>query len=197
MLPQNVGSTCSESFSSTYGREAGRALTPSRAARLAARVRSGALDRALISGADPASSSQLAARAASLTSPRFRAMIADGLERLLLVAQGSTRRWWALARRKAVRANAHELNELAAVLRGGSVLYAPGIAILGELLSDGAGPAYRGEAADLAHELHRARMALGGGGTGGSPSVATPTGDRVRIRPAGVRRLTWPARAPD
>jgi hypothetical protein len=174
MLPQQTGSAGSESFSTTYDRLASHALKPGRAARLTARVRAGALDRALIAGADPASCPQLAARATSLTSRRFRASIADGLERLPLVAEGHTRRWWAAARRGAVLANAGELGDLAALLRGGSLVYARGIAILGELLSDGTGPAYLGEADELAQELHRARIALGGGETIGSAAGPAP-----------------------
>jgi hypothetical protein len=191
MVSQNIESAARESFSTIYERVAGQAFTPGRTARLIARLRSGALDRALIDGADPASSSQLAARAASLTSPRSRELIADGLERLVLVAEGSTRRWWAASRRVAVVANARELRELAALLRGGSLLYARGMAILGELLSDGAGPAYLGEADGLAHELSRARIALGGGAT------AAPTTQAARgpSRVSGLRRLAWPARA--
>ena len=195
MLPQKIGSAGSESFSTTYDRRANHALKPGRAARMTARMRAGALDRALIAGADPASSTQLAARATSLTSPRFRALIADGLERLLLVAEGPTRRWWAAARRGAVLANARELAELAALLRGGALLYARGIAILGELLSDGTGPAYRGEVDDLAQELRRARIALGGGETAGSLAVLALPAARAPSRVSALRRLAWPARA--
>jgi hypothetical protein len=172
MVSQKIGSARRESYSTIYDRVAGQAFSPGHFARLTARLRSGALDRALIDGADPVSSPQLAARAASLTSTRFRELIADGLERLLLVAEGPTRRWWAASRRGAVVANARELRELAALLRGGSLLYARGMAILGELLSDGAGPAYLGEADGLADELSRARIALGGGATAGPRTQA-------------------------
>jgi hypothetical protein len=195
MLPQNVDSASSESFSTTYARLASRALTPGRATRLSARMRAGALDRALIAGADPASSPKLAARATSLTSSRFRALIADGLERLPRVAEGPTRRWWAASRRGAVLANARDLAELAALLRGGSVLYARGIAILGELLADGTGPAYRSEAGDLARELHRARIALGGAELAGSPAASTPQRAQAPRQVSARRRSAWPARA--
>jgi hypothetical protein len=195
MLPQKTGRASRESFSTTYDRVASQALTPGLAARLTARVRAGSLDRALIAGADPAGSPQLAARATSLTSARFRASIADGLERLMQVAEGPTHRWWAAARRGAVLANTRELAELAAELRGCSVLYARGVAILGELLSDGTGPAYRGETGELAHELHRARIALGGGETAGSPAGSTPQRAPAPRRASGRQRSAWQARA--
>jgi hypothetical protein len=191
MVSQKIESASGESFSTVYDRLAAQAFTPGHIARLTARLRSGALDRALIAGADPASSPQLAARAANLTTPRFRELIADGLERLLLVAEGPTRRWWAAGRRAAVVANACELRELAALLRGGSLLCARGMAIVGELLSDGAGPAYLGEADGLAQELHRARVALGGGATAGP----TPQAARGPSWVSGLRRPAWPARA--
>ena len=101
MLPQKGGSATSVSYPATYNRVVAHTLDPGRIARLLARTRSGALDRALIAGADPASSPQLAARTTILTSPGFRGLIADGLERLLLVAEGPTRRWWAAADRGA------------------------------------------------------------------------------------------------
>ena len=191
MVSQNIESSAGESFSTIYDRVAGQAFTPGRVARLIARLRAGALDRALIDGADPASSPQLAARAASLTSPRFRELLAAGLERLVLVAEGPTRRWWVASHRGPVVANARELHELAALLRGGSLLYARGMAILGELLSDGAGPAYLGEADRLSDELTRARIALDGG------AAAAPRTEAARgpSRVSGLRRPAWPARA--
>src|SRR5438270_2110968 len=85
-------------------------------ARLVARVRVRALDGALIAGADPATSAALSARAARLTSARFRDCIAEGLERLVREAQRPRRRWWALEHRKAILANARELHALAGEL---------------------------------------------------------------------------------
>jgi hypothetical protein len=163
MLPQKLGFAGSESFSTVHDSVARRALGAGPLARVASRVRSGSLDRALIAGADPAASPQLVARAARLTSPRFRALIADGLERLLQAAQGPPSRWRALSRRDSVLANASELRDLAALLRGDSPLYARGIAILSGLLSDGTGPAYLGHGEALARELHEARAAMHGG----------------------------------
>lgn len=123
-------------------------------------MRSQSLDRALIAGADPSSSAQLAARAAQLTSARTRALIAEGLERLLRVAQGPRRRWCAVSRRGELLANASRLHELAGLLVSDAPLYARGIAMLNQLLTDGTGPAYLGEGERLARQLDEARAAL-------------------------------------
>src|SRR2546430_3338435 len=65
---------------------------PGPAVRIAARVRAHGLDRALMGGGDPAASRQLAARAATLTSRRFRSLLASGLDQLLLSARAPTGR---------------------------------------------------------------------------------------------------------
>jgi hypothetical protein len=160
MLSQNVGSPPREGFVIRYDRVAGRTLGPGPVARIAATARSGALDRALIAGADPASSRRLAARAARLTSPRHRRLLAEGLERLLQAAHGPQRRWWAVAERGHLLDNAEEIGSLAAVLRSDTPLYAPGIARLAQLLGDGDGPAYHGGAGMLARRLREARAAM-------------------------------------
>lgn len=137
-------------------------LHPSRAALLLARMRAGRLDRALALGADPAGSELLAARAALLLRKRMRTTIAEGLERLEQAGRDPARRWSAARPREAVRANAPLLLELAQLLRGSDPVYAPGVAILSTLLSDGAGPAYHGSETDLARPLGKARAALHG-----------------------------------
>jgi hypothetical protein len=138
------------------------AAAPGRRAKLAARLRSGTLDRALIAGADPARSGALAARAALLTSRRCRTEVAEGLERLVGAARGPQRRWWDLGHREAVLENSRELQELAMELRGDSPVYASGVARLHRLIVDGTGPAHGGRASALARELSDARAALGG-----------------------------------
>jgi hypothetical protein len=150
------------SFVDVYDRVGSRTIEPGRWARVAARVRCHALDRALIAGADPAGSPQLATRAARLTSPPSRASLADGLERLLQAAQEPAGRWRVLPRRAAVLDNAEELRALASVLRGNRPLYARGIAMLDQLLSDGSGPAYVGDRDALACRLRDVRAALAG-----------------------------------
>jgi hypothetical protein len=149
-----------ETYLGDYERVAERVLEPHRRARIAARVRSTSLDRALIEGADPASSPRLAARAALLTSRQSRVSIADGLERLVRAAQGPQRRWWSLSWPSSVLANSSELHALASLLHDHSPVYARGVAILNQLLTDGAGSGYGGDGEALARTLGDARLAL-------------------------------------
>jgi hypothetical protein len=137
-----------------------------RLTRLLARAHAGRLDEALIGDADPARSPQLAARAAALTGPRSRAAIADGLERLLQAAEGRQRPTGVLPRPGHVLANGDLLHELAVELRGTAPLYAPGIAIVNRLLTDGTGPVYRGDSHTLGRRLGEARAAMRGAGIG-------------------------------
>jgi hypothetical protein len=162
MLPQTLDLDAERALPCADDRAAGRVLRPTLLARLAARMRAGELNRALSGGADPAASCQLAARAMKLTSPSFRVSLADGLERLLATAQGPQRHRRVQPRRSAVLANASELHELASLLSGSAPLYARGIAIADELVSDGTGPAYVGGADALARRLAEARWALSG-----------------------------------
>jgi hypothetical protein len=133
---------------------------PAALSRLLARSLARRLDGALIAGADPASSALLAARAALLTSPRMRGSLADSLHGLVRAAQGPQRRWWALGSRAAVLTNASELDALAMLLASATPLYARGLALLSQLLTDGTGPAYRDDATALSRALSDARTAL-------------------------------------
>jgi hypothetical protein len=164
MLQQEIAIIGGESFSIGYERHLARTLDVGRLACLMARARSHSLDRALSAGADPATSPQLAARAAQLTSSGTRAAVADGLERLLNAARGPQRRWSALSHhRHQLLANAAGLQELATLLRGDTPLYARGIAILNQLLTDGTSAAYRGDDQALALQLGVARALAGSG----------------------------------
>ncbi len=158
-------------------------LRPAPSARLLARVRAAALDRALLAGTDPAHSSQLAARAHALTSPRSRAAAADGLERWLSAADGATSRRRVLPRRVLAAANTSEAREILSLLRGPAPLYAPGIALLGSLLSDGSGPAYRGDSDQLTRLLRAVRATMTGQARAGDRSMG-----RHPARLAGRRR---------
>jgi hypothetical protein len=134
---------------------------PSWIARIAARVRSHVLDRALIEGADPTVSAQLAAHAARITTGASRSELAEFLERL--ARSEHEPRTFARVRphRDAVRANATELHALAALLRGPSPVYPRGVALLRALVSDGTGPAYTDrDGSVLARELGSARAAV-------------------------------------
>jgi hypothetical protein len=137
-----------------------RLLDPTRGARLLAGLRGQKLDHLLAAGADPGGSEQLAARARRLTSRATRGKTAAGLERMMR-EQSSRRR--VLPRGAAIRANAPRLQELAALLRGSTPLYAQGIAMLRALLTDGTGPAYTDSRGDvLARGLERARASMVG-----------------------------------
>jgi hypothetical protein len=150
-------------FLAAYRRRAERALDPSPITRFAARLRHRGLDQALIAGADPASSRQLAARTAQLTARSTRGEIADGIERLVSAADGPPSRRRVIPSRGAVHANAAELHELAALLREPGPLYARGVAMVRELLIDGTGPAYNDRhGAALARQIRDARVAIGG-----------------------------------
>ncbi len=146
-----------------FNDRAERVLAPGRIAKLVARVRRRALDRKLIDGADPSASEQLAARAARLASRDTRARIATGLERMLKLAdEPRSRRWSVLPAAGAVRANQAELSELISLLRGSRPVYVRGVAMLGELIVDGTGPAYTdSRGGTLAVRLCDAREALG------------------------------------
>jgi hypothetical protein len=150
-------------FARSDDRDAAELLDPSWVVRLTARIHGRALDRALIDGADPSATPQMAARAARLTTKSIRVGTADGLERLVRVEREAPALWRVLPCRRATRANAAELLALAAILRGPAPVYARGVAILRGLLTDGTGPAYtdrRGGA--LADQLRNARIAIGG-----------------------------------
>jgi hypothetical protein len=137
-------------------------LEPGLRATLAARMRAGRLNRALIAGEDPAGSRQLTARSRQLTAPSSRAALAGGLNRLLWSAQAPSGRLRVRPNREAVCANASALGSLASLLAGPTPLYARGVAVLEELLSDGNGPAYRGDPQALARMLGECRAALSG-----------------------------------
>lgn len=137
-------------------------LDPGALTRAGAHLFSWRLDRALMAGADPAGSRMLAARAALLTSAKSRRSLAQALHRLVRAAQGPQRRWWALSSRASINANTSELAELARLLENGTALYAGGLASLNELLKDGTGPVYRGDATALSRALSDVRTALTG-----------------------------------
>jgi hypothetical protein len=127
-----------------------------------ASVRSRTLDLELIDGADPSDSTQLAARACKLTSPANRAAQAEGLERAVRSA-GERRPRARLAPTPAtIEGVGDQLRDLAELLRGGAPLYAPGLAMLRELVTDGTGPLYRGPVDVLERRLEAARCALAG-----------------------------------
>jgi hypothetical protein len=145
-----------------FDRLADRTISPRWTARVLARVAARSLDRRLIAGGDPASSTLLAARACRLTSHAHRAQLADGLERLVPNATRSDPHLRVAPHRGAIERHADELRSLASLLRSVSPVYASGIARLGRLLSDGTGPVYVGPPEMLARRLGEVRIALNG-----------------------------------
>jgi hypothetical protein len=149
-------------FVADFDRLAACRFDPGLPARFAARVRHHTLDQALIAGADPAATQQLAARAARLTSWSMRREVARGLDRLALGEREAPKRWQVRPFSRAAAANAQELRALAVRLREPGPLYARGIAMLSRLLTEGAGPAYTDRCGDLlAQRLQDARLAMG------------------------------------
>jgi hypothetical protein len=165
-------STELERFHASFNRLASTRLSPSLAARMIARLCAGSLDAMLVAGADPASSSSLAARSAMITSRRRRAGLADGLTKLVDCTRGRQRRWWAVQHHGAIRSNAETLTALADLLRSQRPLHARGIAMLTALLTDGCGPCYHGDAASLADRLHAVLRAMDGSDVPGSAEVS-------------------------
>ena len=149
-------------FIASFDRRADRTISPRWTARVLGRLGARSLDRRLIAGGDPASSTLLAARACRLTSYAHREQLADSLERLLRGATRSDPHLRVAPHREAIDRQADELRSLAGLLRSVSPLYASGIARLGRLLSDGTGPVYVGPPEMLARRLGEVRMALNG-----------------------------------
>jgi hypothetical protein len=134
-------------------------------ARLAARLRAGSLDAALIAGADPAASRALAARVELLGAREMRGALADAIELVVARARGPRALRAPLSDRATVLANAGELDALAQRLRGPEALHVRGIAIVSQLLTDGTGPLHHtGGSAATADTLAQARRALSGSG---------------------------------
>jgi hypothetical protein len=130
--------------------------------RIGARLRAHSLDQALAAGTPPERSAALALRARRLVDPATPATLARALHRVLrdawlpqpLPARMPTRR-------DAVREAAAEIDDLARRLVAPSPPALRGLAQVGLLITDGAGPLYSslgGE--DLLAAVRRARAAL-------------------------------------
>jgi hypothetical protein len=118
------------------------------------------LDAALAAGADPASDPELALRARQLTSSRFRARLAAGLDRAVSDEGFALS---AAVRSPAViaRAVAPAVTALAGQLRGAGDVRPEGVAQALLLLTDGTSVLYRGETTDEAvHAVERVQAAL-------------------------------------
>jgi hypothetical protein len=131
--------------------------------RVRARLDHSRLDATLAQGADPCNSHALAHRAARLTSQRSRKRLAAWIEDILATAGRAPSgkvvvvysRAFSLAiepDRDEVAAAGPVLKSVRELLRSSAPVYARGVALLADLLSDGGGPVYlpswRGELSD-------------------------------------------------
>jgi hypothetical protein len=130
--------------------------------RVKARLRSGSLDEALVRGASPESSAELALHARQVASPAGRQLLAQGLRRVVALADApDTGRRAVPIASSAVRRARNQLEALAARLASEGPVDARGVARIRVLLSDGSGPLYRPSAPGrLRGELVAARSAL-------------------------------------
>ena len=167
---------------------------PGAALRLIARVRWFALDGRLAAGEDPSGSTLLAAQAARLTGTRRREQLSSALHGLLLAAEQGPRRSRVTPDRSAVAANEQAMRALARRLDSREALYARGIAHLERLVTDSAGPVFRGGVDELAEELERLDAEMSGRPGRAAPATRLSAGpgsaaSRIRFsRPAASPR---------
>jgi hypothetical protein len=132
------------------------------------------LDRALAGGIMPEASVRLAARAARLTSERYRCGLAASLWRIVATVRQSgqarsravpllfpPRPLGAMLVRSSIGCIADDLGELADSLAARGPVVVRGVAMVNLLIADGAGPLYRPAAsAELLAVIRRAAQAL-------------------------------------
>src|SRR5690349_4083087 len=130
--------------------------------RITARVRAFDLDRRLAEGVPPERSAALALRARRLVDPRYGERLARRLDDVVCEAfTGRARRASIAVRLEAVAAVSAEIDDLAHRLVAPGAAAVAGIAQVGLLLSDGAGPLYSSRSReDLGAAVRRARAAL-------------------------------------
>jgi hypothetical protein len=144
--------------------------------RLLARCLAPRLDRRLADGARPEENAVLAARAMVLTSVSYRRALAGSLRRTLAASvsphtrprlmaasrsAGGARQPYVPLRRDRIAESASELDGLAGCLAGPGPVPAQGVAMVSQMLADGAGPLYRaGARDDLNAIIERAAQAL-------------------------------------
>ncbi len=142
-------------------------ITPqgaTRGERLLARLHGTRLDHALVAGASPEASAELALRGQSLVRPRERRALARSVLRLLAESHRPAPRLFRSGspiRRDRIRAAAAELQSLVEHLLAPVPVSARGVAHVTVLLSDGSGPLYHpGSSEDLRSHILRAINAL-------------------------------------
>jgi len=131
--------------------------------RLIARLRAGALDRALAAGRSPEAAPAVALRAEHLTEAATRRNLARSLRELVRRAGGAPAPWSRVvpvARTRVLDASP-ELDRLANLLLAPGPVGAAGVAQVQLLITDGTGPLYNPAASeDLALAAERAIQAL-------------------------------------
>ena len=136
--------------------------------RVLARCAASRLDRELAAGASPETSSCLAARAVQLTSMKTRRHLAASVRRILAAAGDPAAVTVITVRpprmplaRAQVRQSAGPLAALAGYLAAPGPVPAQGVAMVSQLLADGAGPLYRKASVDdLGDLIDKATRAL-------------------------------------
>jgi len=126
---------------------------------LRARCAAARLDRELAAGASPETSALLATRAMQLTSMKFRRDLATNLQRILAAAGQPP------AGRPSPTAGVHPPRIPLAMLAGSLAAPGPvpvrGVALISQLLADGAGPLYQEACGDdLGNIIEKATRAL-------------------------------------
>ena len=138
--------------------------------RALARCDASRLDRELAAGASPETSPRLAARAVQLTSMKARRDLARSVRRILAAAEpavvmpspaAAVRPPRLLLPRARIRQSAVPLAALAGYLVAPGPVPVQGVAMVSQLLADGAGPLYRQASSDdLGDILEKATRAL-------------------------------------
>jgi hypothetical protein len=139
--------------------------------RLLARCAAARLDRQLAAGTSPETSASLAARAMQLTSMKFRRDLATSVQRVLAAAgqppagtpspAAAVRPPRFPLRRARISQLAVPLATLASSLAAAGPVTVQGVAIVSQLLADGAGPLYCAACADdLGDVIENATQAL-------------------------------------
>jgi hypothetical protein len=144
--------------------------------RLLARLLAASLDRQLAAGTRPEASGVLAARAMTLTSAGYRRALAASLRRMLAASgappscplspaagrsAGAPLHLYLPLRRDRIARSAAGLAGLAERLAARDPVPARGVALVSQLLADGAGPLYRAAAReDLAELIEQASQSL-------------------------------------
>lgn len=129
--------------------------------RMAARLRAGRLDAALVAGANPEGDPSLSVRARRLTTRREREGLAGALHRSRAEALSARARVRIPISRERVQQAEDELSLLAHRLASPGPVAVRGVALARALLSDGAGPLYDERSpGDLAALARRAADAL-------------------------------------